>query len=128
MCYHVESEMSREVKYWRKQGLPSVSGVAVHDKDGDFIGSWLCFADNPQSIADAVHVLMAWHPEAVHLDLSYVNYWRYTHALAEVSKATLPAPQADVIKGVRDEDSLQEARAVVKRWLDGARAAAYERA
>lgn len=128
MCYHAEDELLREIRYWNNNGLRNVSGVAIYDDDGEFVGSWLCFADQPQSIANAVHVLRTWHPEANSVDLSYVDRWREYYQMPAVMAATLPPPTVGYIEGVTDEDTPERTRAILTQWLDSARAAAYERA
>lgn len=128
MCIHIESELAKEITYWRARGLQNVSGVVVYDKSGYFLGSWLCFADQPQSIAQAVHALKTWHPDASGVDLNLVNDWRFFRKLPNVKVAALPEPLPLSAQGVTDDDTPEHTRLIVKQWLDDARAAAYQRA
>lgn len=128
MCIHIEDELVREINFWRKEGLSNVSGVMMFDKDYDFVGSWLCYADQPQSIAQAVHVLKTWHPEATNVSLTLVNGWRAFRKLPVLSEETLPAALPVIADGVTDEDTPERTRLIVKQWLRDALAASYERA
>lgn len=128
MCIHIESELAKELKYWRGRGLQNVSGVSIYNKSGYFLGSWLCFADQPQSIAQAVQALKTWHPDWAGVDLSMVNDWRFFRSLPDVKLSSLPHPLPFIAEGVTDEDTPEQTRRIVAKWLDDARAAAYERA
>jgi len=128
MCIHIERELAREVVYWHARGLKNVSGVSVYNKAGYFLGSWLCFADQPQSIAQAVHALKTWHPDAKRVDLDLVNHSRYFAGLPDVRLTSLPPPLPLLDQSVSDDDTPEHTRLMVTQWLDNARAAAYERA
>jgi|SRR3954466_9389540 hypothetical protein len=131
MCIHVPSALIREVNYWRKKGLTNVAGITLTSSDsGRFLGSWLCFADQPDSIAQAVHALRTWHPGNHWIDFELVNAWRWRHDLSQIMDETkLPAPPPlFTVEPMPDDDTPAHTRAMVKRWLDAAKDAAYGRA
>lgn len=129
MCIHIAEALIKEVKFWRRKGLQNVAGIQLMDKYGDFIGSWLCFADQPESIAQAVRALRTWHPGEHYIQFELVNEWRYRHNLPAINERMLPEAAALFsVEPMPDDDTPAHTRAMVKRWLEAARDAAYQRA
>lgn len=131
MCIHIAEALTKEVKFWRRKGLANVSGIQLMSDSGRFLGSWLCFADQPESIAQAVKALHTWHPGSGNwIDFALVNLWRRSHKLpAILQESALPPPPAlFTVEAMPDDDTPAHTRAMVKRWLDSARDATYGRA
>lgn len=129
MCIHIERELFDEISFWHREGLKKVSGVQLYDARGRFVGSWVCFYDQPQSIAQAAHALLTWHPEeGNYVNLALVNSMRAEHGLPRLKMNELPRPQPLVMEGLKDEDGRERTRFLVAKWLRDARNAEYARA
>lgn len=127
MCIHVHSDLLKEISFWYDEGVTNVSGVQMYDRRDRFVGSWVCFFDQPQSIAQAVHALRTWHP-GHKVSLALVNTMRREHGLERLRVEDLPPPQPLAFEGIADNDSSEMVRAQVTKWLHQARAASYARA
>lgn len=126
MCIHVHRELMEEIVFWHEQGQKNVSGVQMFERRTNrFIGSWVCFFDQPQSVAQAVHALRTWHPGDHIIDIGLVNEMREERDLPPLNFKKLPNPEPLVLEGLADNDTREQTRAVVTQWLYHARKASY---